>query len=66
MDDKQVMRAKATMHAGIYACEYGATFISDSEGFFKRSLIESCVGTSSKPIRLPSGDVWFDASLHGS
>ena len=31
------------MHNGIYQMEYGACFTSDSQGFFKRSLIESCV-----------------------
>ena len=43
MDDQQVARARATMHNGIYQMEYGACFTSDSQGFFKRSLIESCV-----------------------
>ena len=43
MDDQQVARARATMHNGIYQMEYGACFTSDSQGFFKRSLIENCV-----------------------
>jgi len=43
MDDQQVARARATMHNGIYQMEYGACFTSDSQGFFKRSLIHSCV-----------------------
>ena len=43
MDDQQVARARATMHNGIYQMEYGACFTADSQGFFKRSLIESCV-----------------------
>ena len=43
MDDQQVARSRATMHNGIYQMEYGACFTSDSQGFFKRSLIESCV-----------------------
>ena len=43
MDDQQVARARATMHNGIYQMEYGACFTSDSQGFFKRSLIEGCV-----------------------
>lgn len=41
MDDQQVTRARATMHNGIYQMEYGACFTSDSQGFFKRSLIEA-------------------------
>ena len=51
----------STLNATVHNC-----FISDSEGFFKRSMIESCVGTPTKPILLPSGEVWFDISLHGS
>jgi hypothetical protein len=43
MDDKHITRAKATVHSGIFLNEYGACFSKDSEGFFKRSLIESCV-----------------------
>jgi hypothetical protein len=50
MDDKQVSRAKATIHTGIYNMEYAACFTADSDGFFKRSLIESCVVSEEKPI----------------
>jgi hypothetical protein len=66
MDDKQVIRARATINSGIFAMEYGAVFVEDSQGFFKRSLIEKCVTSPSNPVQLPSGDVWFDVSLHGS
>tara|TARA_R100000995_G_scaffold58692_1_gene29479 strand:+ start:3520 stop:5610 length:2091 start_codon:yes stop_codon:yes gene_type:complete len=45
MDDQQVARARATMHNGIYQMEYGACFTDDSQGFFKRSLIHSCVAS---------------------
>jgi len=45
MDAAQVARSKATMHTGIYQMEYGACFTRDSQGFFKRSLVESCVVT---------------------
>ena len=41
MDDGQVARAKATIHSGIYNMEYGACFTTDSQGFFKRSLLEA-------------------------
>ena len=66
MDDKNVARAKATIHNGIYQMEYGAVFTADSEGFFKRSLIEKCVSSDKEPITLPSGPVWFDASVIGT
>lgn len=66
MDDAQVARSKATIHNGIYLMEYGASFTKDSQGFFKRSLIESCVGTDESPVDLPSGQVYFDPVLRGS
>ncbi len=66
MDDKVVMRAKATVHTGIYQMEYGACFTSDSNGFYRRSLIESCVTSDKKPVVLPSGEIWFDAQTRGS
>ena len=65
MDSGQIARAKATVHSGIYQMEYGAVFTTDSQGFFKRSLIESCTTSQMKPITLPSGDVCFEAMLKG-
>jgi hypothetical protein len=61
MDDKVVMRAKATVHSGIFQMEYGACFTTDSNGFFRRSLIESCVGTKHNPVVLGNEEIWFDA-----
>ncbi len=43
MDDQQVARSRATMHSGIYLMEYGACFAKDSQGFFKRTIIEACM-----------------------
>lgn len=65
MDAAQVARSKATIHAGIYLMEFGACFSTDSNGFFKRSLIESCVASPMKPISLSSGDVFFEGMLVG-
>ena len=66
MDDKQVSRAKATIHTGIYNMEYAACFISDSQGFFRRSLIESCVVSDSQPILFDNKQVLFDAVTSGT
>jgi len=66
MDEGQVARAKATVHAGIYNMEYGACFTTDSQGFFKRSLLEACTVSPHKPINLPSGEIMFEAGLKGS
>jgi hypothetical protein len=65
MDDAMVARSKATIHSGIYAMEFGAVFSTDSNGFFKRSLIESCVLSKDNEITLPSGPVHFTAMLRG-
>lgn len=66
MDEGQISRAKATVHTGIFQMEYGACFSSDSKGFFKRSLIESCVCSENKPIVLGSGEVFFEAATRGN
>jgi hypothetical protein len=66
MDDKQVARAKATIHTAIYNMEYAACFVTDSEGFFKRSLIESCVTSESDPIRIGEKEILFDAVVKGN
>ena len=70
MDASQVARSKATVHAGIYQMEFGACFTRDSQGFFKRTLIESCVANDgsndSVVIKNNKGeDIVFEASLRG-
>lgn len=50
MDEKQIAKARATIHSGTFNNEYGACFSEDSDGFFKRSLIESCVVSQKNPI----------------
>ncbi len=66
MDADQVPRSKATVHAGIYQMEYGACFTRDSQGFFKRSLIESCVISKENQIKDSKGNqIQFEASLIG-
>jgi hypothetical protein len=66
MDDKQVSRAKATIHTGIYNMEYAACFTEDSDGFFRRSLIESCIASETKPIIINGKTVVFDSSTTGN
>jgi hypothetical protein len=65
MDDKQVSRAKATIHTGIYNMEYAACFVKDSEGFFRRSLIESCVASEANNIVINNEKIYFDAITKG-
>jgi intein/homing endonuclease len=65
MDDANIARSRASVHSGIFDMEYSAIFCSDSKGFFKRSLIESCVASENNSLHLPSGLVVFDATLVG-
>ena len=66
MDDKQVSRAKATIHTGIYNMEYAACFVKDSEGFFRRSLVESCVVDDKGSITINDKPIIFDAATKGN
>lgn len=43
MDASAISSAKATMMSSSFKMEYACIFSKDSEGFFKRSLIDSCV-----------------------
>src|SRR6056300_229237 len=65
MDDRQVARARATIHSGIYNMEYAACFTKDSSGFFRRSLIESCVTNNKNPIIINNEPIIFDARIKG-
>ncbi len=40
MDDKQISQAKATMPRALFSMEYECIFPTDSDGFFKRTLIK--------------------------
>ena len=67
MDASQVARSKATVHAGIYQMEFGACFTRDSQGFFKRTLIESCVANEQDPVKdSKNEDIVFQARLRGA
>jgi len=63
MDEKALANAKETMDKGRFEMEFCGIFSSDSNGFFRRSLIESC--TVKSPIVLPSGPVQFTAKIYG-
>jgi hypothetical protein len=65
MDMQVVARAKATVHTSIYLNEYQSCFAKDSDGFFKRSLIESCVTSDTNPILVCGKEVQFNPMLRG-
>ncbi len=67
MDMAVVARARATSHLGIFQMEYGACFAKDSNGFYKRSLIESCTAKPGNQIRHYTGDsLVFEGCLFGN
>jgi hypothetical protein len=55
LDPGIVAQAKATLHHSQFLMEYGATFAADSDGFYKRSIIESA--TTNKPVMTPDGEL---------
>jgi hypothetical protein len=55
LDSAMLAQAKATLTPSQFNMEYGACFARDSDGFFKRSVLEAA--TTNKPITLPSGKV---------
>tara|TARA_Y100001937_G_scaffold32893_1_gene46861 strand:+ start:7781 stop:9832 length:2052 start_codon:yes stop_codon:yes gene_type:complete len=65
MDKSQLAQAKAMLHSSRYDMEYEACFAKDSEGFFRRSLIERC--STNNPVATKDGsEVSFDAMLCGN
>jgi hypothetical protein len=66
LDDTTISRARATLNTANYAREYSCVFPRDSEGFFRRSLVDSCVTDPSRPFIYPiSGPVAFSSMLVG-
>ena len=55
LDPLMISQAKATLHTGQFQMELGSCFPSDSNGFYKRSVIESA--TTNKPLITPNGSL---------
>lgn len=64
MDERHIARSKATVHSGVYLNEFGAVFSSDTNGFFKRTLVESCV--TNTPIQIGGELVQFRCAVRGN
>jgi len=63
MDEKNVALSRALSSSGNYNVEYGAVFAKDSDGFFRRSLIDSCTA----PIKFLTGEkIHFSAMIRGN
>lgn len=68
MDAKTIAKAKATSNSSVFVSEFSACFISDSQGFFRRSLIQNCVvgGNPNLPIIKKDGLVDFTLLMEGN
>lgn len=67
MDEKTISKAKATSHIGIFLNEFCACFLTDTQGFFPRTLIEKCVCNKNPntPITKKCGKVDFTIITEG-
>lgn len=66
MDAAQIARSRATFDTSIFNMELRCVFSKDSNGFFKRTLIESCsLSNESDFGKFPSGVKMFEAQLQG-
>lgn len=62
MDMANMSRTKSQINNGIFCNEYEAVFSTDSDGFFRRSLIEYC---TPKPMDEDGGELTFEPKLIG-
>lgn len=68
MDLGTVARAKAVSTSSVYLCEYETIFVKDTDGFFRRTVVErATIGCQDAPIpEFPScGPVEFTAAVSG-
>lgn len=63
MDKKHMSRAQVTLGNNNFLMEYKAVFPDDSDGFYKRSVIEKCVTKTA--IAVGNDNVQFRATLKG-
>lgn len=69
MSDDTIEAARVTMHPAYFNSEFGCVPITDTEGFFRRTMIESCVA---RPSNIQDDVKWpkwcpstFDVRLKG-
>jgi hypothetical protein len=62
MEEKTIIRAKSTMHKSLFDMEYNAIFIGDTEGFYRRTLLEKCIARIDNQIKKSNSLVNFTVS----
>lgn len=65
MDMAQVSRIKASVNKDTYLREFSACFSDDSDGFFKRSLINSCTISEDNKITKGGEEIRFNPAIYG-
>lgn len=65
MDMTQVNRIKASVNKDVYFREFSACFSDDSDGFFKRSLINSCTLSNNNVIVKSGETIKFNPAIYG-
>ena len=65
MDMSQISRIKASTTKDVYAREYSAVFTDDSDGFYRRSLIDSCTISDKNIVMKNDEHIKFGAVLYG-
>jgi hypothetical protein len=64
LDSGIIAQSKASMTTSQFLMEYGACFPKDSDGFYKRSIIDAA--TTNRPIQVSNGDkIQFSAMRTG-
>lgn len=63
MATEMIAQAKANLPTSHFLLEYGACFVSDSDGFYRRSIIEAA--TTNKPILVNGKPVQFSILRQG-
>lgn len=65
MDMSQVNRIKVSVNKDIYLREFAACFSDDSDGFYKRSLINFCTISKDNKIIKDGEEIMFSPSIYG-
>jgi hypothetical protein len=65
MDMSQVSRTKASTSKDVYAREFDCIFTDDSDGFYRRSIIDSCTVSEKNIIKKNDEEIKFGAVLYG-
>ncbi len=64
MSKQTVAAIKMSTNSIIYMTEYGAVFVADTDGFYRRSMLEAC--TTNKPIDVDGLPIQFVAMVRGN